>query len=138
MGTFSDGLQKEIEVWTKQFDVNPCWSTGKKLSDAILVFIILFNRKRSGEVSKMLVQNYLDTKECGKNYDEDETFWSLSEFEQDIARNHLLVKLIRKKDQHVPLLLTSFLIRSVDMLVKQENRVKMGIPVVHKFLFSVR
>ena len=134
----SNGLQAEVEEWTEKFKQLPCWSTGKKLIDAMLAFVILFNRKRSGEVGKMVMKNYTDAKECSKNIECDEAFKSLSEFEQRIAKEHLLVKLIGKKDRHVPLLIPSFMVESMDMLVNPGNREKMGIPASNQFLFPVR
>lgn len=93
----SNDLQAEIEEWTEMLKENPSWSSGKKLTHAMIAFVILFNRKRSGEVGKMLLKNCVDAKDCSKEIDQDEAFQSLSDNEQKIAMEHLLVKLIGKK-----------------------------------------
>ena len=98
----SNGLQAEIKKWTKKFKQNPSWSSGKKLMDAMIAFIILFNQKMSGKVGKMLVKNYVVAKDCSKDIKQGEAFQSLSDIEQKIAKGHLLVKLKGKKDRHIP------------------------------------
>ena len=134
----SDGLQAEIQEWTEKLEHEPSWTAGKKLSDAMVAFLILFNRKRSGEVGKMLLKNYVDAKEANIDYDKDEAFQTLTAFERKIAQSHLLIKLIGKKDRHVPLLLPSFMEKSMDLLVDPAIRKRIGVPSGNKFLFPVR
>ncbi len=83
----------------------------------MVAFLILFNQRQSGEVGKMLLKNYVDAKEADLDYDKDEAFQTLTAFERKIAQSHLLIKLIGKKDRHVPLLLPSFMEKSMDLLV---------------------
>ena len=60
---------------------------------------------------------------CGK----EETFQCSSEFDQNIAQDHLLVQVMGKNDRHFPLLMPSFVVKGMDMLGKPENRVNVPI-----------
>ncbi|XP_070174147.1 uncharacterized protein [Littorina saxatilis] len=100
------------------------------LCKALLSQVILFNRRRSGEVSKMKVQDFenrqLDTS--------DDILHSLPSFEQALSKSLQRVEIIGKTGTIVPILLTANLVDSFETLIA--SRQEAGIPETNNFVFS--
>lgn len=104
----------------------------------MIAFILLFNRRRAGEVGKMKVKNFLDAKMVQPDMENDEVYKNVPPIERELAADNLLVKLIGKRHRHVPLMIPSFMLEGMDMIVEPSARDAMGIPKANKFLFPVR
>ncbi|ELT93915.1 hypothetical protein CAPTEDRAFT_194218 [Capitella teleta] len=102
----------------------------KTLNEVTLAAIILFNRKRAGEVSKMNMSHY-QTKQAGSGQKLIND--SLSPLEQELSKSLQRFEIIGKRGRVVPVLLTRKMAQAVDTLVKY--RKKIGIPKDNEFLF---
>ncbi|ELT95806.1 hypothetical protein CAPTEDRAFT_195253 [Capitella teleta] len=102
----------------------------KTLNEVTLAAIILFNRKRAGEVSKMNMSHY-QTKQAGSGQKLIND--SLSPLEQELSKSLQKFEIIGKRGRVVPVLLTRKMAQAVDTLVKY--RKKIVIPKDNKFLF---
>ena len=109
----SEGLQNEIKAWTYAF----CEKPGTHERSLMMPFwhsLFSLQEREVGRWAKCWFKIILMLRSAAKIMTKtSEAFQRLSEFEQNIAKNHLFVKLIGQKDQHTPLLLPSFFIKSM-------------------------
>ncbi|XP_038063255.1 uncharacterized protein LOC119733959 isoform X4 [Patiria miniata] len=89
------------------------------LAKAIMVQLVLFNRRRSGEVERMTVDNY---RHHHKEVNE-EVLNSLSSWEKQLCTKLARVEIRGKRGRKVPILLTSSMIDSIDVLVEARGAV---------------
>ncbi|KAK7880355.1 hypothetical protein WMY93_033011 [Mugilogobius chulae] len=103
----------------------------KKLCESLLAQIIVFNKKREGEASRLTLETYqrADTGPLNKDiYD------TLSPVEQQLS--HKLTRLVTrgKRGRKVPVLLLERTKASLDVLI--ENRTAAGVRAENPFLFA--
>jgi len=87
------------------------------MTQVVLAKVILFNRKRQGEVSKVTVDDY---KKKGKAQNSDAAL-SLTDFERSLLNVLERVEIRGKKGRTVPLLLTEEVVSWIDVLVAARN-----------------
>jgi hypothetical protein len=97
-------LKKSVDdgIIALQKTVNP--TNWRALESATMVSIILFNRKRGGEVSRMKTKNYEDAKLNRNDVKNQEIFLHLPAFQKKLAERHLICKIkgIYQYQYHCP------------------------------------
>ncbi|XP_028969448.2 uncharacterized protein LOC114828792 [Esox lucius] len=111
---------------------NPTNAVWKKLNETLLAQIALFNRKRTGEVAKMLLETYTNRKKAPASAD---IFNSLSRLEQELGDDKLTrVEIEGKNGRTMPVLITGRMISSLDILIA--NRDKVGVSKENPYVFA--
>ena len=130
--TFSDHLKaasvaqiKQIEDLTNAVPIQD-WS---RLNGIVLTQLILFNRRRSGEVSRMKISDYLakHTAECGSQF---ETI--LSEFEKKLCFIMPRIEIEGKRGRTVAVLFPQYVVQSLEILLQTRNQI---VADENQFLF---
>ena len=109
-------------------DIEREWRT---LAEAVLSHIIIFNRRRQGEVSKMTLADYeskrmLDNKSDSMN--------ALSPMERSLCNLFARVELTGKRDKIVPVLFLPWHLKSIDTLLTY--RIQAGILSSNCYVFA--
>lgn len=128
----SEEAEKRMTKWIQE----PGLESGRKLAEAVLCQLIVFNKRRGGEASRMLVKNYRDSVKNFEETDfEGEIYCSLKEEEKFMARTHLLIGVVGKCGTHVPVILTLKMKEKIDALLA--NRHATFIPHDNPYVFGV-
>ena len=119
-GEYQRGLQNDpnTENWTK-------------LANLTLCEVILFNRRRESEVSKLLLSAFTLRDTSGVHSD---LAVGLSEWQQKLCQNFQCIEIRGKRYRRVPILLTPDMLSSMEALV--EHRRACGVPDENPFFFS--
>lgn len=104
------------------------WSN---LAQVTLCDVIVFNRRRAGEVSKMRLNSYLLRNTSDLHSDVAD---ALSEVEKKLCQHFQRVEIRGKRDRKVPILLTPRMLDSMELLVK--NRQACGVQDENIFFFA--
>ncbi|XP_037396108.1 uncharacterized protein LOC108443045 [Pygocentrus nattereri] len=99
----------------KQLSAEPTSKYWSELAKVALTQIILFNRRREGEVSCMLLSAFLSRDSSDPHDDLD---WALSEVEKKLCRHFSRIVIRGKRGRPVPILLTPKMLNAVELLVK--------------------
>ncbi|KAJ8687657.1 hypothetical protein QAD02_023451 [Eretmocerus hayati] len=103
----------------------------KQLTEATYITILLFNRRRPSEVSKLLIQTYHKTMQRV-----DANKPNLSEAAKKLAQKYSRVVTRGKKDaKRVPILFDQDMKEAVDMIIKY--RKKANVPDENKYVFGL-
>ncbi|XP_071854468.1 uncharacterized protein [Apostichopus japonicus] len=119
----------DLSAATSPEEVQNAW---KKLSNVVLTQLMLFNRKRQGEISKLSVADYSNIKK-GSSHVLDAQ--ALSKFEQDLVKVMWRVEIVGKRGRTVPVLITEEMKKVLDELVKLRSDV--GVSSSNQFVFAV-
>ncbi len=137
--TFTQDVQKRhcylSEKQQKQLDAlqeEPSPLNWKELAKVTLAQVILFNRRRAGEVSRMPLSVYLskDTTETHEDVN-----LALTALEQKLCRHFVRVAIVGKRGRKVPVLLTPLMRESIDSLT--EKRKQCGVLDENGYLFAL-
>lgn len=123
---------KNLERISKEALIEePSQSSWSELSKVTLTQLILFNRRREGEVSRMQVETYLR-----RNQQEvqDDIFESLTPFEKKLCERLTRVEIRGKRGRKVPVLFPTNVKDSVELLIKTRENV--GIPPTNPYIFA--
>ena len=101
------------------------------LSEVTLAQIVLFNRRRVGEVSKMTVSDYEKATVGDVHSDMME---HLSELEKQLCTRLTRVQVVGKCGTHVPILLTSSFKTALQVIMSK--RASIGVPASNHFVFA--
>ncbi|XP_026089426.1 uncharacterized protein LOC113063327 isoform X1 [Carassius auratus] len=101
------------------------------LCKVMLTQIIIFNRRREGEVSRMNIQSYTSRDQAPMHKD---IAVGLSDFEKKLCGYFQRVEIRGKRGRKVPVLLTPNMIVAMDLLVNMRERCQ--VPVENKHLFA--
>lgn len=131
-------LNKHIETDIKVFKVllmnNPNEPTAwNRLAEATLARMILFNKRRGGEMSRMTLTQYSMNPNWEKESTE-EMLRSLTPTERNLASNMKLVQIIGKKGRIVPVLMTEDMVSAVNLLISTRHSV--GINFSNNYVFA--
>ena len=107
---------------------NESWQA---LLQVILARIILFNQRRSAEVSKMTLEDF-NNKSLPNG--QKVVLEGLSKVEQELCRSFQRVEIRGKRGNTVPVLLTTDMVDAIDLLNQQRKGV--GVSNDNKFLFA--
>ncbi|PIK58106.1 hypothetical protein BSL78_04962 [Apostichopus japonicus] len=125
----SENSMNDLSAATSPEEVQNAW---KKLSNVVLTQLMLFNRKRQGEISKLSVADYSNIKK-GSSHVLDAQ--ALSKFEQDLVKVMWRVEIVGKRGRTVPVLITEEMKKVLDELVKLRSDV--GVSSSNQFVFAV-
>ncbi|XP_070576783.1 uncharacterized protein [Ptychodera flava] len=114
----------------KQLKADPNEKAWAELCRVTLAQMILFNRRRSSEMSRMTMDDY-ENIHRGINEGVDSC---LSSFEDHLCQKMNVVEVWGKRGRNVPVILTSCLKDQVDLLVSSRNKV--GINKKNKYVFA--
>ena len=92
-----------------------------RLASLCLADIILFNRKRSGEASRLTTESYKKVV-SSENPVDDDVRKTLSRFEQALCENHIRIETRGKKGRKVAILLTSKMKKNLDFLIAKKDK----------------
>lgn len=128
-------LETEIKNITKQIekDLQPSRDTWYHLASITLSKIVVFNKRRSGETSKMTIEQY-SARPLWSEQTTEESKNAMTEFEKQLARHFCLVEIYGKRGKKVPVLLTPDTKHAVDLLIK--TRTLAGIPKENPYIFA--
>lgn len=104
------------------------------LASLTLARIIMFNKRRSGEIAKMTLTQYM-SRPNWKNVGTEELKNSLSPLENKIASTLTIVKIVGKRGRFVPTLLTNDMKESLDLIISK--RVQHGILSENPYVFAI-
>ena len=104
----------------------------QSLATVTLAAVVLFNRRRSGEAERMLVDDY---RQRNRNpLAVQDIADSLSEAELVLCRTMTRVEIRGKKGRSVPVILTTQLLQVIDLLV--DKRRSAGVPESNPYIFA--
>ncbi|RXN37186.1 hypothetical protein ROHU_002266 [Labeo rohita] len=106
----------------------PDW---KILAETLLCQVILFNRRREGEASKLLLASYMNRNVKPPNED---VVKSLTKLERELCSELTRLEIRGKRGKKVPVLLTKDMVESMDVL--NESRSKVGIDEANPYVFA--
>lgn len=115
-----EGEKRNNQKWTR-------------LATLCLARIILFNKRRSGEASKMKLSDYISR----PTWDEQNTQEirnSLTPVERKLSESMTLVEIEGKRGGKVPVILPSLIKECVDILIR--HRYECGIAMENKYIFA--
>ncbi|CAJ1057878.1 uncharacterized protein LOC124050300 [Xyrichtys novacula] len=115
MHTYLSQMQDE---WHKSLSESPSTRAWMELAKVCLAQIILFNRRREGEVSSMPLSAFLSRDSTDAHEDVD---WALSEVEKKLCRHFSRIVIRGKRGRPVPILLTPKMLCLLELLVKQRE-----------------
>ncbi|XP_030019143.1 uncharacterized protein LOC115439448 [Sphaeramia orbicularis] len=124
-------LDKCREEYKKTFENDPNKKNWSKLATLSLCEVILFNRRREGEVSKMPLSAFTLRDTSGVHSDLAEGH---SPLEQKLCQHFQHIEIRAKRNRKVPILLTPDMLSSMEVLVA--HRRTCGIPDENSFFFS--
>ncbi|XP_070826723.1 uncharacterized protein [Chaetodon trifascialis] len=123
-------LASECAKCMKDLEENPNNITFGNLAKVTLTQVVLFNRKRQGEVSKMEFQAFTSRNRTELNPD---IMMCLTELERKLAKHFDRVEIRGKRSRMVPVLLTPDMITAMDLLVKNRNECQVRTENVYLF-----
>ncbi|XP_032382955.1 uncharacterized protein LOC116696235 [Etheostoma spectabile] len=111
-------LSQVQDKWSNSLSETPSSTTWKELAKVCLAQIILFNRRREGEVASMPLSAFLSRDSSDPHEDVD---WALSEVEKNLCRHFSRIVIRGKRGRPVPILLTPKMLSALELLVKQRE-----------------
>lgn len=102
-----------------------------ELCRATLAKIILFNRRRGGEVAKMQLKSFLEMDTAGQHKD---VAVGLTKFEQKLCKHFSRMEIRGKRGRKVTVLLSPGMVDSLTHLISK--RKECGVPEENIFLFA--
>ncbi|KAF7645898.1 hypothetical protein LDENG_00196890 [Lucifuga dentata] len=124
-------LSIEHAKYMKDLEEEPNKKSFANLAKVTLTQVVLFNRRREGEVSKMELQSYTSRDLTELNPD---IVMSLSEIERRLAAHFERVEIRGKRSRKVPVLLTPNMIAAMDLLAKKKEECQ--IPKENIYMFT--
>lgn len=103
-----------------------------ELAKLIMASIIVFNRRRTGEVQNITLTDFQNRRSIDEST---ETFQSLSGIAKEIARRYERMLIRGKKTRPVPVLLKPDIVRCIQLIVKHRNAA--GVADDNPYLFAL-
>ena len=114
-------LTSHINEKTKALNkMAPSVTTYVNLAKLNLAAIILFNRKRSGEVERIRKQTYQKGLSCDEEVDQD-IIEGLTEVEKKLVRHTHRVELMGKRGRRVAILLTQDMVKNLNCMIQMRE-----------------
>ncbi|KAG7472086.1 hypothetical protein MATL_G00104710 [Megalops atlanticus] len=111
-------LNQKQDEWYNSLSESPSTEVWRNLAKVCLAQIILFNRRREGEVASMPLSAFLSRDTSNSHEDVD---WALTETEKKLCRHFTRIVIRGKRGRPVPILVTQKMLRALDLLVKQRE-----------------
>ncbi len=101
---------------------SPSSAMGRELLEALLIKVILFNKRRGGEAARLKVKTYVEvtTRETSVN---DELLCSLSDEERALAKNLYLIYTPGKAARHIGIIMTPEMKTVADLLLQHRDKI---------------
>ncbi|XP_029942329.1 uncharacterized protein LOC115384133 isoform X4 [Salarias fasciatus] len=124
-------LEKCREEYQEHLKNSPNKKNWTRLATVTLAEVILFNRRREGEVSKMPLSAFTlrDTSRVHSD-----VALGLSKLEQKLCKHFQRIEIRGKRNRKVPVLLTPDMLSSMEVLV--EHRRLCGVPDDNSYFFA--
>ncbi|XP_037343918.2 uncharacterized protein LOC134102857 [Pungitius pungitius] len=129
--TFIAGEEEEA---IKELKESPNLSTWKKLSEATLADVCLFNRGRVGNIGRMLLNTYISKKSRGAFVPSADQVRKSTKLELDLGGSFTRLELEGQYGRNVLVLLTERMVASIDLLIA--NRDQAGVSKSNLYLFA--
>ncbi|XP_039512614.1 uncharacterized protein LOC120468036 [Pimephales promelas] len=125
-------LEEKQQQHLKDLKEHHSSTNWKELAKVTLTQVMLFNRRRAGEVSRMHLSAYLskDTSE-----EQGDVNLALTPLEQKLCRHFVRIAIVGKRGRKVPVLLTPLMRESLDALT--ECREVCGVLKDNEYLFAL-
>ncbi|XP_059198196.1 M-phase phosphoprotein 8 isoform X2 [Centropristis striata] len=124
----------EEEEARKELKESPNMSTWKKLSEATLADVCLFNRGRVGNIGRMLLKTYTCKKSRGTFIPSADQIRRSTKLELDLGASFTRLELEGQYGRNMLVLLTEKMVLSIDLLI--ENREQAGVSKTNPYLFA--
>ncbi|XP_041966751.1 uncharacterized protein LOC121724336 isoform X6 [Alosa sapidissima] len=124
-------LDMQQEQFYNELSSEPSKNTWLHLTKITLTQVMMFNRRRTGEVSKMPLSTYFAPNPVDLQED---VGMALSELEKKLCQHFRRLEIRGKRGRKVPVLLTPEMQRSLDLLVAK--RLECGILKENGYLFA--
>lgn len=124
----------EEEEARKELKESPNLSTWKKLSEATLADVCLFNRGRVGNIGRMLLETYTCKKSRGTFVPSADQIRKSTKLELDLGSSFTRLELEGQYGRNMLVLLTERMVLSIDLLI--ENREQAGVSKTNPYLFA--
>ncbi|CAD6211449.1 GSCOCG00010989001-RA-CDS [Cotesia congregata] len=130
---FRDYVEKNLALAIESLVKGYTDHAWKKLAQCTLIFILLFNRKRPGELQRILIDDYKRAETFEKtNKDE---YDRLSSMDKKLVDEYLRIEFGGKKGREVPLLLSSNMRGFIDLILTHRSAAK--IHPDNPFIFAL-
>ncbi|KAL1276722.1 hypothetical protein QQF64_036345 [Cirrhinus molitorella] len=129
--TLHSFLNSKQQEYVDALQENPEGKNFANLCKVMLAHIVIFNRRREGDVSKMNVQSYTSRDQAPMHRD---IAVGLSDFEKELYGYFQRVEICGKRGRMVPVFLTPDMVVALDLLVQM--REKCQVPVENQHLFA--
>lgn len=127
--------KKEVRQNIDALHESHSYLTWRRLAQLIMTRLIIFNKRRGGEVSKLLLKTYTDRPDW-KKHTNDDILESMQGLERELLKRIDLVQIPGKKGRKVPVLITDDIKEGLEVL--NAKRKLVGIPSTNPFLFASR
>ncbi|XP_029935963.1 M-phase phosphoprotein 8 isoform X2 [Myripristis murdjan] len=127
-------IRKEGDEAKKELQENPSLSTWKKLSEATLAEVFLFNRGRVGNIGRMLLQTYCSRKNKTTFVLSADQIMKSTKLELDLGDSFTRLELEGQCGRNMLVLLTERMVVSIDLLIA--NREQAGVSKDNPYLFA--
>ncbi|XP_022055392.2 leukocyte receptor cluster member 8 homolog isoform X2 [Acanthochromis polyacanthus] len=124
-------LDKQRKQYQAKLEEQPTKKNWAELAKLTLCEVILFNRRREGEVSRMPLRAF-EMRDTSPIHPDVEM--ALSDLEKKLCKHFQLIEIRGKRGRKVPVLLTSDMLASMELLVK--TRQKCDVPHDNDFMFA--
>ncbi|XP_048861691.1 uncharacterized protein LOC125729875 isoform X21 [Brienomyrus brachyistius] len=124
-------LEKKQEEMLRLLKICPSRDSYTGLTKVTLTQVILFNRRREGEVSKMHMSIFASR---NKKELHDDLAICMSDFERKLCQHFMRLEIRGKRGRKVPVLLKPSMVHSMELLM--EFREQCGVPTENPFLFA--
>lgn len=127
-------ISQEQEEAKKDLQHSPTLSTWKKLSEATLADVCLFNRIRVGNIGRLLLETYSSIKTTGNIMPSADQIRKSTKLELEMGEQLTRLELEGQFGRTLLVLLTQQMVSLIDLLI--EHRDKVGISQTNVYLFA--
>ncbi|KAF7199399.1 putative LOC107374416-like protein [Nothobranchius furzeri] len=107
------------------------FSLAASKNETVLSQLIIFNKRREGEASRLTLDTYKEANTSSLNED---IFETLSTLEKELSKQLTRIEIRGKRGRKVPMLFTDQMKDSISLLI--DTREEAGIPAENPFLFA--
>ncbi|CAN9497493.1 unnamed protein product [Ophioblennius macclurei] len=118
----------------RELKESPSLSTWKKLSEATLADVCLFNRGRVGNIGRLLSKTYMLKRSGGSFLPSADQVRKSTKLELDLGSSFTRLELEGQYGRNMLVLLSKGMVSSIDLLV--ENRERAGVSKANPYLFA--
>ena len=132
---FNNYLEEMLKKATQDMLANRCEENYFYLAKVVLCKIVVFNKRRGGEVSRISVSDFVKRPKWSSQTNEDISK-SFSRLEKKLSERLDMIKVSGKRGRHVPILLTLDIVDALNLLL--EDRCNINIKQSNQYFFATR